>query len=349
MKKTPLYPQHRALGGRMVDFAGWALPLHYGSQIEEHHAVRRHAGMFDVSHMGQVDIQGPGGEAFLRHLLPSDVARLSPGQALYSCFLNEEGGILDDLIVYRLGPRFRLVVNAATREKDLAWLREKAEGFEVSIEERPDLAMIAVQGPAAMEAAEKAIGASLQGLRPFHALEREGWLIAYTGYTGERGVEVMLPGGEAEGLWQALLEQGVRPCGLGARDTLRLEAGLNLYGADMDETTLPQEAGLGWVIHWEPQGRDFIGRSALEGRVPRFRRMGLVLQGKGVLRSGQEVFRGEEKVGVVTSGSYAPTLGKSVALARMRKDVPPEGLGVAMRGRLEPVEVVKPPFVRKTP
>ncbi len=351
-RHTPLHARHRALGARMVPFAGWSMPLHYGSQIREHRAVRAAAGMFDVSHMQIVDLEGVGAQVFLRRLLANDVVRLEPGQALYSCMLNPAGGVLDDLICYLRGPdRYRLVVNAATAERDLAWMHDHLDpGLELHA--RADLAMLAVQGP---EALTGVIGllppgdaAALSGLRPFHALETSMGFIARTGYTGEDGCEIILPVEAAPALWDALLQAGVTPCGLGARDSLRLEAGMNLYGNDMDETTTPLESGLAWTLSWKPRTRAFIGRPALERQqaagVPR-RQMGLVLEGKGVLRAHQPLYAAGQQVGEITSGGFAPTLGTSIALARVAADaVPP--LEVEIRGRRHGVRAVKPPFVR---
>ncbi len=354
-RRTPLHARHLAAGGRLVDFAGWEMPLHYGSQIEEHHAVRREAGVFDVSHMTVVDVHGERAEGYLRRLLANDVARLeAPGKALYTCMLNERGGVIDDLIVYRAGPGwYRVVVNAATRGKDLDWMRRQAAPFGVAVDERETLAMLAVQGPAArarcLPLLPEALRAAAGALRPFHAVHEgpEGWFVARTGYTGEDGFEIILPGEAAGALWDALLAAGVRPCGLGARDTLRLEAGLNLYGQDMDEDTTPLECGLGWTVAWEPAGRDFIGRAALErqrGEGSARVQVGLVLEGRGVLRPGHEV-RTPTGPGRVTSGGFAPTLGRSIALARV-----PRGTGerveVLVRGRHLPARVVRPPFVR---
>ncbi len=264
--RTPLYDTHVAAGARTVDFGGWDMPVNYGSQIEEHHAVRRDAGMFDVSHMCVVDLRGDRVRDYLRRLLANDVAKLTQhGKALYSCMLRDDGGVIDDLIVYYMDDRwYRMVVNAGTRDKDLAWLRQQAEGFGVAVEPRFDLAMIAVQGPNARQKAATVIDPATAGralqLGPFFGLEAGDLFIARTGYTGEDGWEIMLPAERAAGFWQELRDAGVAPCGLGARDTLRLEAGMNLYGNDMDETTSPLESGLGWTIAWEPQDRDFIGR-----------------------------------------------------------------------------------------
>lgn len=269
-QKTPLYDSHIAAGARIVDFGGWDMPVNYGSQKEEHHAVRQRAGVFDVSHMTIVDLSGERCQPFLRYLLANDVARITePGKAMYSCMLNERGGVIDDLIVYFLSPEnYRLVVNASTRDKDLAWIRRYAADFDVAVNEREDLAMLAVQGPAAREMAAPLIGDEWReqalALRPFFAMQAGDLFVARTGYTGEDGWEIVMPASEAPGIWDRLLAAGVAPCGLGARDTLRLEAAMNLYGNDMDEETLPLEAGLGWTIAWEPADRDFIGRTALE-------------------------------------------------------------------------------------
>lgn len=355
-KRTCLYQSHVDMGARMVDFGGWRMPIAYGSQIEEHHSVRRHAGMFDVSHMTIVDVRGDEAEAYLRRLLANDVAKLAADgearryKALYSCMLRHEGGIIDDLIVYRLGAdSFRLVVNAATRDKDLAWLEEHARPFDVDLGERGDLAMLAVQGPAAVpEVARLAPGgAAVASLRPFTAMHADGWFVARTGYTGEDGVEIMLAEAQAPRVWQALAAQGVAACGLGARDTLRLEAGLNLYGQDMDESESPLECGLGWTVDLASE-RAFIGREALERQRQAgvaVTQAGLVLQGRGVLRAGCAVAT-DLGAGRVTSGSFSPTLSRSIALAR----VPAGAEGrceVVIRGRAHAATIVEPPFVRR--
>ena len=354
-KQTVLYDLHRQMGGRMVPFGGWEMPLHYGSQIGEHHAVRRGAGMFDVSHMTVVDVEGAGAKSFLRHLLANDVARLQqPGKALYSCMLNPKGGVIDDLITYFLSDgRYRLVVNAATTDKDLAWLREQSRELDLTVAPRRDLAMVAVQGPRAREQALPLLPAGIReraaGLAPFFAARDGGWCVGRTGYTGEDGFEVMLPLDAAPAFWQGLADAGVAPCGLGARDTLRLEAGMNLYGADMDEETSPLESGLGWTIAWDPGGREFIGRAALEtqrGDPGLRRQVGLLLEGRGVLRNHQALYRGAQKVGEITSGGFAPTLERSIALARVGPGTD-AGCEVEIRGRRLPVRVVRPPFVRQ--
>ena len=346
---TPLYQAHLDADARLVEFAGWSLPIHYGSQIEEHHAVRRACGMFDVSHMTVVDLEGPGVEAYLRRLLANDVAKIADGQALYGCMLNEQGGVIDDLITYRIGADFyRTVVNAATRAADLDWMQRQAANFGVEITERADLAMIAVQGPQAREKVMAVLAApSLAQVKPFRALVHGDFFVARTGYTGEDGFEVLLPADQAVGFWDALKAIGVQPCGLGARDSLRLEAGLNLYGQDMNAGTTPLVSNLAWTVAFEPAERDFIGRSALDAQrqagVPE-RLVGLVL-GKGAIpRSGAPVHT-SEGTGEVTSGSFSPTLECPIALARIPAGESTE-VEVELRGRRLPARVVKPPFVR---
>lgn len=351
LKTTPLTHLHHRLGARLVDFSGWEMPLHYGSQIEEHHRVRRDAGVFDVSHMLAIDLEGSGAEALLRRLLSKDVGRLArPGAALYALMLNEDGGIVDDVIAYRRGPAaFRVVVNAGPAEKDLAWIRRHSAGLTVAVAPRSDLAILAVQGPNARRRAAETlpgIGALLQGLARFQAAESDGTFVARTGYTGEDGCELMLPGERAEEAWRRMLEAGIAPCGLGARDTLRLEAGLNLYGQDMDEDVTPFECGLGWAVDLG-EARDFIGRDALAAARPRWQRWGLVLEGKGVLRHGQRVETAAGE-GLVTSGGFGPTLGRSIALARVPPGVAPgASVGVAIRDKMAQAKCVQPPFVRE--
>ncbi|MCK9532772.1 MAG: glycine cleavage system aminomethyltransferase GcvT [Gammaproteobacteria bacterium] len=351
--RTPLYDVHVALGAKMVDFAGWEMPIHYGSQIEEHHAVRRDAGMFDVSHMGVVDLHGARVRDVLRYLLANDVARLrEPGKALYTCMLNESGGVIDDLIVYYMGDTwYRIVMNAATRGRDLAWFRRHGDSFGVAIEERDDLAMLAVQGPNARAKVHAVLGeqaGDAKTLGRFAAVDAgQDMFIARTGYTGEDGYEIMLPADDVEDLWHRLHAGAVTPCGLGARDTLRLEAGLALYGQDMDEDVSPLEAALDWTVAFEPADRDFVGRAALETQRaagPSRELVGLVLEDQGVLRAHQRVLI-DDGEGEITSGSFSPTLGRAIALARV-----PAGTGgrcrVEVRGRLLAARVVKPPFVR---
>jgi len=353
-KKTPLYQKHLECGARIVDFGGWDMPLHYGSQKEEHHAVRRKAGVFDVSHMTIVDLRGERVRDFLRFLLANDVAKLQEsGKALYTCMLNEAGGVIDDLIVYYMTDAwFRLVVNAATREKDLAWINRQAEVFGVAVSERAELAMLAVQGPAARELAAPCVDAEWRepalALKVFTGMQAGELFVARTGYTGEDGWEMVMPAERAPILWDRLLAAGVAPCGLGARDTLRLEAAMNLYGSDMDEAVSPLEAGLGWTVAWDPEDRDFIGRAALEkvrADASRRRFVGLLLEDKGVLRNHQRVVVEGVGDGEITSGGFSPTIGRSIALARV-----PAGdyarAKVDVRGKLLDVRIVKTPFVR---
>lgn len=357
LKTTPLHEAHIHAGARMVDFSGWSMPVHYGSQVEEHHAVRQHAGVFDVSHMLVIDVEGGKAQFFLQRLLANDVARLkSVGRALYSCMLRPDGGVIDDLIVYRRDQGYRLVVNAGTRDKDLAWMQQVAgemyEGPDLAIRPRPELAIIAIQGPGARDACLPLLPQDLARaaveLKPFNAAESGVWFLARTGYTGEDGFELILPAAEVHHVWTRLLEAGVRPAGLGARDTLRLEAGMNLYGNEMDEHVTPLESGLEWTVAWEPQDRDFIGRAALEARKASGGLrclVGLVLEERGVLRAHMPVHAGPVGSGETTSGSFSPTLGVSIALARV-----PAGVGehvlVEIRGKQLSARVVKPPFVR---
>jgi aminomethyltransferase len=352
-KQTILNATHRAQGAKMVDFGGWDMPIHYGSQLEEHHVVRRDAGMFDVSHMTVVDLRGARTREFLRHLLANSVDKLKvQGKALYTCMLTPQGGVIDDLIVYYLGEEyFRLVVNAATRDKDLPWIERQAREFDVSVTERPELSMIAVQGPNARAKLHGLLTpqtrAKAEKLGKFAAYEGDGLFIARTGYTGEDGYEVIVPEADAVALWNKLKDAGVAPAGLGARDTLRLEAGMNLYGQDMDETVSPYEAGLAWTVALDA-GRDFIGRGVLEKQkadgAPR-QVIGLVLDDKGVLRHGQRVTSANGD-GEILSGTFSPTLGKGIALARVPAGEPGE-VAVDIRGKLVPVRVVKYPFVRE--
>lgn len=352
VNKTVLHAKHLESGAKMVDFHGWEMPINYGSQIEEHNAVRTDAGMFDVSHMTIVDVTGAQAKDYLRKLLANDVAKLQQkGKALYSGMLNDQGGVVDDLIVYHFdATNYRLVVNSATRQKDMDWLNGVADGFDVSITERPEFAMIAVQGPNAKDKAAELFSdaqkEAVEGMKPFFGVQAEDLFIATTGYTGETGYEIMVPNEGAADFWQRLLNVGVVPCGLGARDTLRLEAGMNLYGQDMDETISPLAANMGWTITWEPQDRDFMGRQALEAQkaAGTEKLVGLVMTDKGVLRTGLKV-RVSEGEGVITSGTFSPTLGHSIAMARIpvTKDSTAE---VEMRKKWVTVNIVKPSFVR---
>ena len=352
-QRTPLYDLHVALGAKIVDFGGWDMPLHYGSQVEEHHQVRRDCGVFDVSHMTVVDVTGSQAKAYLQHLLANDVERLQVlGKALYSGMLNEQGGVIDDLIVYLTAEGYRVVVNASTRDKDLAWMQLQSAGFDVALQHQAGLAMLAVQGPQARaktaELVSAARAALIQELKPFQGLPEGDWFIARTGYTGEDGLEIMLPAEQAPGFLNELVGAGIAPAGLGARDTLRLEAGMNLYGQDMTEEVSPLAANMGWTIAWEPAERQFVGRAVLEaqraaGNQPKL--VGLVLEERGVLRAHQVVRVEGVGEGEITSGSFSPTLGKSIALARV-----PAGTGdraeVEIRGKWFPVRVVQANFVR---
>lgn len=351
-KRTPLFPLHEAAGARLTDFGGWEMPLHYGSQIAEHHAVRREAGVFDVSHMLAVDLAGAGSTAFLRHLLANDVAKLAaPGRALYGCMLNSSGGVIDDLIVYRTATGHRLVVNAGTADTDLAWITTMANTGTagVTVTPRRDLAILAVQGPLARERfwqARPDARAATGALAPFHAVETVGLFVARTGYTGEDGFEVMLPADGAADLWRALLAAGVTPCGLAARDTLRLEAGMNLYGHEMDAAVSPLDAGLAWTVDLASD-RDFVGRAALEQDGARHAFAGLRLLDKGVPRAGQRVLAPAGE-GVVTSGTFSPTLGFGIAMARLPLGTAAgTDVGLEIRCRVLPARVVALPFVRR--
>lgn len=352
-QKTPLYQKHLSAGAKIVDFAGWDMPLHYGSQLEEHQQVRKNVGVFDVSHMTVVDVTGPQAQDFLRYLLANDVGKLKKvGKALYSCMLNESGGVVDDLIVYFLGEqRYRLVVNSGTRTKDLQWLEKHRKAFLVTLTPRPDLCILAIQGPntlAKMAAIlPAAVAASLQNLRPFEAIETADFCIGRTGYTGEDGLEIMLPEQQAPVFWDTLMAAGIAPCGLGARDTLRLEAGLNLYGADMDETTSPLESNLAWTVALDPPDRQFIGRKAIENQQSQVQRtlVGLVLTQKGVLRNHQKVILPGVGEGEITSGSFSPTLQQAIAFARIPVTTDRQCF-VDIRGQQVPAHIVKTPFVR---
>ncbi|MEO0345463.1 MAG: glycine cleavage system aminomethyltransferase GcvT [Pseudomonadota bacterium] len=357
LKKTALHAAHIESGGKLVDFGGWEMPLHYGSQLEEHHVVRQAAGVFDVSHMTVVDIEGEADQPrqYLRRLLANDIDKAkTQGQAVYTCMLNEAGGVVDDLIAYwRGGNHFRLVVNAATRDKDLAWMQSQAEGFNITLTERPQLAMLAVQGPEARSLAASVLPEALrepaQALKPFHAAEAGDWFVARTGYTGEDGWEIILPEAAVAPTWAAIIEQGIRPCGLGARDTLRLEAGLNLYGSDMDESTPPDTSNLGWTLALGDD-RDFVGRAAVEAARSQGiaqQLTGLLLESRGVLRDHQEVVSASgEALGEITSGGYGPTLERSIALARIASDAG-DTVHVKVRNKLLTARVVPPPFVRR--
>jgi len=353
LQRTPLYDLHVNAGARLVDFGGWEMPLHYGSQIEEHHVVRQAAGMFDVSHMRSVDITGEHARDFLRHLLANDVNKLkAPGRALYSCMLNPQGGIIDDLIAYYFADdRWRLVVNAACAQGDIAWMQgvAQSESFNVTITARDDLAMIAVQGPQALDALTRVRaqwGQAVAEVKPFTSVTFENTVVARTGYTGEDGVEIMLPAELAAPLWNDLVAAGVKPCGLGARDTLRLEAGMSLYGQDMDALTTPAQAGLSWTVALADQSRQFVGRAAIEQVRGAVQMVGLQLQDKGVMRA-HMVVQTAHGDGEITSGTMSPTLGLSIAMARVPQAVAMgELVDVMIRAKSVPAKVCRLPFVR---
>jgi aminomethyltransferase len=337
----------------MVEFGGWDMPLQYASALGEHHAVRRAWGVFDVSHMTVVDLSGPDSRSFLRRLLANNIDKLkAPGQGLYSCMLNDGGGVVDDLIAYWLGDdRFRVIVNAATRAQDLAWFARVADRDDVVIRHRDALAMLAVQGPQARERIAPLLpddtARQLAALKPFAALVSGELFVARTGYTGEDGVEIVLPAEAGIDLWRSLLAAGATPCGLGARDTLRLEAALNLYGQDMDQETSPLDSGLAWTVAFAPPDRDFRGRAALERQrsAGQFQQLtGLLLEDRGIMRHGQRVLTAAGE-GVITSGGFSPTMERSIALARV--PLAAEGqVQVEIRGVAKAARLVKPPFVR---
>lgn len=357
VKQTPLYDQHVANGACMVDFHGWMMPLHYGSQLDEHHSVRQGAGMFDISHMTIVDLQGARSREFLRYLLANDVAKLTlSGKALYSAMLNHAGGVIDDLIVYFLAEDyFRLVVNSATRDKDLSWINQHATSYQVEVIVRDDLALIAVQGPQAQQKTAMLLTAQQKlaviTMPTFFGVQLADLFIATTGYTGEAGYEIALTKEKVVVFWQQLLAAGVKPAGLGARDTLRLEAGMNLYGQEMDENVSPLAANMGWTVAWQPVDRQFIGRQALEQQRQQGTEqlVGLIMTEKGVLRNKLAVHfsdaAGNACTGVITSGSFSPTLGSGIALARVAAGIGAQAR-VKIRDRYVLVKVTKPVFVR---
>lgn len=359
--QTALYQWHSDNNGKMVDFSGWDMPVNYGSQIEEHNAVRTAAGMFDVSHMTVVDITGADAKSYLRYLLANDVDKIDGqvGKALYTGMLNDKGGVIDDLIVYNMGDDssgqqwYRAVVNCGTRAKDLVWMQQQASDFSVALNERPELAMIAVQGPQAITKHAEVnpeAAAPIADLKVFQGVGIGNGFYARTGYTGEDGLEIMLPADEALALWSKLADAGVQPCGLGARDTLRLEAGMNLYGNEMNDDVSPLTANMSWTIAWEPETRNFIGRDALTKEMQdgvKTKLVGLALQGKGVLRAHQKVIIEDVGEGETTSGSFSPTLNHSIALARVPVAAKiGQQCQVEIRNKRFDVTIVKPSFVR---
>ena len=352
LKVTPLNAAHRAMGAKMVDFGGWDMPVNYGSQVDEHHQVRNDCGMFDVCHMRVVDAKGDGVRAFLRYLLANNADKLHmPGRALYSAMLRPNGHVIDDLIIYFMTEQwFRIVVNAGTADKDIAWMKEQAAKVapQLTITSRDDLAMVAIQGPNARAKVWQVLPqtqAATEGLKSFQAADCGEYYVARTGYTGEDGFEVMLPKENVEAFWYALNKVGVKPIGLGARDTLRLEAGMNLYGQEMDESVGPLESGLAWTVDLQSE-RDFIGKAALLANPPSSKLVGLVLLDRGVLRGHQKV-RTPHGEGEITSGSFSPTLEKSIALARVPNGVAiGDTVQVEIRDKLLNASVVKYPFAR---
>lgn len=353
-KRTALHNMHNTANAVLMEFSGWEMPLHYGSQLVEHHHVRTVAGMFDVSHMGIVDVKGPASKAFLSLVLANDIGKLTEtGRSLYSCMLNDTGGIIDDLIVYYISENYyRLVVNASCTQKDLDWLKLHSEKYNLELILRTDLAMIAVQGPAAIEKAATALGAivsnSILALDRFACVEVGTLFIARTGYTGEDGIEINLPTSQAEDCWKNLIKHGVQPVGLGARDTLRLEAGLNLYGSDMDESITPLEANLSWTVEFEPKTRNFIGRKALEKQLTagvNKQLVSIILEEKGVLRSGQKIYSDDKEVGIVTSGTFSPLLHFAIGFARVALPLNKDYF-VDIRDKKYPIRIIKGPFVK---
>jgi len=351
--RTPLYDMHLALGAKMVDFNGWDMPLHYGSQVEEHHHVRKECGVFDISHMSIFDIQGTQAQAFLQHLLSNDVALLNAvGRAQHSLLLNEQGGIIDDAMVFRTDTGYRLVSNALTRERVQLWLEQHAQNFACSVLWRNDLCLFSIQGPLARQRLASILSSSranlIQTLEHHDAVIDGDWLISCTGYTGEDGIEIMLPAKQAIDFINELVGAGISPIGIGARDTLRLEAGFNLYGFDTNEQVSPLTANMSELICWQPESRDFIGRNVLQAQRDNGiteKLVGLVLEERGVLRAGQPVRINDQITGVITSGSFSPTLGKAIALARVPMDTGDRG-EVEIRHKWFPVRIVKPRFVR---
>lgn len=352
-KRTLLYDTHVATGAKMVDFAGFDMPLHYGSQLEEHHAVRNSAGIFDVSHMVVVDVLGTGARDYLRYLLANDIDKMAHrGTALYSCMLNERGGVIDDLIVYFIEPQhYRVVLNAGSAQKDLQWMEQQVNHFAVGLHRRDDLSILAIQGPKTLELLKQLnnpfITDASHTIKRFECIDSDNIFMARTGYTGEDGFELIVPNETVITLWQQLCAVGFKPCGLGARDTLRLEAGYNLYGQDMDETTSPLISNLSWTIALQPEDRLFIGKNALLAEKERGvtqQLVGIVLDDKGVLRSHQRVLFADGKEGMTTSGSFSPTLGYSIALARIPKGDYKE-CHVEIRDKPLAAHLVKLPFV----
>jgi aminomethyltransferase len=358
MKRTPLYDLHKALGARFVEFGGWEMPVQYTGIIDEHTAVRQRAGLFDVSHMGEIELRGPRALAAAQRLTVNDVGRLSDGQAQYSLLCLPSGGVVDDILVHRISAeRIFICVNAANIQKDFDWMRDNAAGAEV-IDRSDEFGLLALQGPRAVSIVGKLTRAALDRTPRFAFMEAEvagcRALVAHTGYTGEDGWELYCAHGDAATLWDAILaagsDAGIVPVGLGARDTLRLESALPLYGHELDETTTPLEARLGWVVRFTKE--DFIGRDALlrqkERGVDR-QLAGLVLSDRGVARQHYRILHQADQVGIVTSGTMSPTLGKAIGLGYVAPEYATIGtrLSVDIRGRQAAAEIVRLPFYKR--
>ena len=354
LRRTPLYGEHKALGARLVDFAGWEMPVQYEGIKAEHNAVRNHAGLFDVSHMGEAVFRGPDAKEAVQRLVTRDVSRLEDGQAGYSAVCYESGGTVDDVIVYRRPDDFLVVVNASNREKDLEHFRSNTQDLDVEVaDESDDWALLALQGPEAADLLQNLTGANLPDLRPFRFVEGEvagaKTLVSRTGYTGEDGFELYLSPGDAPRVWRELLEAGATPAGLGARDTLRLEAGMCLYGNELDPETTPLEAGIGFAVHLDKE-REFIGQEALRREKEeglRKKLVGFEVEGRGIARHDYPVRVEEgEIVGHVTSGTLSPTLGKAIGLALVSPGIE-DRFEVVIRERPVEAHTVELPFYKR--
>jgi aminomethyltransferase len=350
---TPLREKHLELGAKMVPFAGWEMPVTYEGILEEHSAVRTHAGMFDVSHMGEVEVEGHGALAFLQRVLSNDVAAIELGGAQYSCLCNEDGGVLDDLFTYRLGgDRYLIVTNSANHESDLAWLGRWSRGFDVAVRDVADrYAMLAVQGPHARRILAAALGIELPARMRIAPMQigRRPALACGTGYTGEDGVELLIDPEVAPAIWAELLDAGVVPCGLGARDTLRLEVCFHLHGNDLTPDRTPIEAGLGWCCKEETGfvGAEAIARVRAEG--PAEKLAPFLIEGAGIPRPGNPVLAGGEEVGAVTSGTFSPSLEVGIGMAYLRPDLaePGTAIEIDVRGKRRPARVGSKPLYPK--
>ena len=348
MNKTPLNKSHIELGAKMVNFSNWEMPISYSSLIEEHNAVRNTVGIFDVSHMSVFDFDGDNQVAFFEKIFANDIKKIyKDNKAIYGALLNEEGGILDDLIIYHANNKFRLVSNCSTREQNRQWFEKHAVEFGVKVMERSDMGILAIQGPDALNKILKIkeIDTQVNTLQSFGCMFEGDKLYARTGYTGEDGLELIVPTKDINHLWDQALELGCTPIGLGARDTLRLEAGLNLYGNDMTINNHPYESNMGWTIDMSDENREFIGKDALlsidQSKSQKI--VGIILQDKGILRSGYEITH-EQGKGVVLSGSYSPTLQSSIGLARVDQGYKENGK-VMIRNKLLNIDFVSPRFL----